>query len=322
MTEPATLVEDFVALARDTVDDLLQYQPTMATELGDHRYDDRLDDLRPAALEGERRMVADRLAKLRRFESGALPVAFRVDAEVLDVRLQRRLFDLDELREQTWNPLLANPGTALYTLLARDFAPLPDRLQSLAGRLSQLPEQLEAARAALVDMPRVHVETAIDQFGGTLHLLSSELPARMDEVPALRSVVVPVSEVARAAVEDHLDWLRGRLDGAAGNPRLGRDAFARKLALVLDIEMTPEEVLDRALTDLAGIEAELTDVAARFARDAGISGGVREVLDQLGDDAPTNATIVELARDAMERLLISSRSKHLSPASTTPSRSS
>ena len=45
----------------------------------------------------------------------------------------RRLFEIEELREHTWNPLLANPGQALYMLLARDYAPLPERLHALAG---------------------------------------------------------------------------------------------------------------------------------------------------------------------------------------------
>ena len=39
--------------------------------------------------------------------------------------IARRVFEIDELREHTWNPLLANPGKAVYQLLARDFAPLP-----------------------------------------------------------------------------------------------------------------------------------------------------------------------------------------------------
>ncbi len=86
--------------------------------------------------------------------------------------LARRLFEIEELREQTWNPLLANPGSALYMLLARDYAPLPERLHSLAGRLSRVPDALAAARASLGRMPKVHLETAITQFDGTIALVT------------------------------------------------------------------------------------------------------------------------------------------------------
>ena len=84
----------------------------------------------------------------------------------------RRLFEIEELREHTWNPLLANPGSAIYMLLARDYAPLPERLHSLAGRLARVPDVLAAARGTLGRMPKVHLETAITQFSGTIALVT------------------------------------------------------------------------------------------------------------------------------------------------------
>ncbi len=161
----------FEAFAAAAVEDILVRQPVMASSLGDHRFDGRLDDLRPAALDEERKAIAARLVELHQWDDVELPIGHRVDAEVLSVRLRDRLFDIEEDGEYTWNPLAANPGTALYLLLARDYAPLPDRLRSAGSRLRQIPEQLEVARATLHDMPRVHVETAIGQFGGTLGLL-------------------------------------------------------------------------------------------------------------------------------------------------------
>ena len=91
----------------------------------------------------------------------------------------RRIFEITELREHTWNPLAANPGQALYLLLARDYAPLGERLNSLAGRLSAVPAALAAARESLGRMPKVHLETAIAQFGGTIGLVTEEVNAAL-----------------------------------------------------------------------------------------------------------------------------------------------
>src|SRR5665213_392487 len=234
MSQPAA----FEAFAAAAVDDILVRQPVLATSLGDHRFDDRLDDYRPAALDDERRVLAGRLSELKQSDAAMLPIAHLVDAEVLAVRLQERLLDIGEAGEYTWNPLVANPGTALYLLLARDFAPLPDRLRNAGGRLAQIPEQLEASRAVLHDMPRVHVETAIGQFTGTLGLLD-DVALELDGVPALRTSVEPGLVAAREALTTHVAWLNAELQGAAGNPRLGRERFARKLGLVLDVEMSP-----------------------------------------------------------------------------------
>jgi|SRR5665213_677829 len=288
----AVRTQTFEAFAAAAVEDILVRQPVMASSLGDHRFDGRLDDLHPEVLDEERKAIAARLVELHQWDDLALPIGHRVDAEVLSVRLRDRLFDIEEDGEYTWNPLAANPGTALYLLLARDYAPLPDRLRSAGSRLRQIPEQLEVARATLHDMPRVHVETAIVQFGGTLGLVD-DIAREIADVPDLRREVEPALDAARAALNTHVEWLTNELESAAGDPRLGRETFARKLSLVLDVEMTPEQVLQAAMDELVVLEDCIAQVAAQ------LGGTPREVLDRLALDAPTNDTVVAVAKDAL-----------------------
>ncbi|MDQ1463489.1 MAG: hypothetical protein QOC73_430 [Actinomycetota bacterium] len=292
VTPPA--VADFEKFVAAAVEDILTRQPVLASSLGDHRFDDRLDDLRPAAVDEERQVLAARLAEIDGWSDISLPVPHRVDAEVLRIRLQERLLELDEQGEHHWNPLVANPGTALYLLLARDYAPLPDRLRSAAGRLAQIPEQLEAARHTLREMPKVHLETAIDQFGGTLAMLGTQLPGHLDEAPDVRSLVEPVLAAASDAVSLHIAWLREQLEHADGDPRQGPDRFGRKLSLVLDVDTSPEQVLADAQAELERVEAELTEVAAS------LGGAPRDVFDRLAAEAPTDDSVVSVARTAME----------------------
>jgi len=285
-------VPAFEAFAAAAVDDILVRQPVLASSLGDHRFDDRLDDLRPAALAEEREVMAARLAELHEWDDVVLPIGHRTDAEVLGVRLRERLLETDDDGDHTWDPLVANPGTALYLLLAREFAPLPQRLRNAGARLGQIPEQLETARASLRDMPRVHVETAIAQFGGTLGLLD-DIEKKITDFPDVRAGVEPAIETARAALKTHVEWLTAALPASAGDPRLGRERFARKLSLVLDVEMSPEQVLDAAMNELAHLEDQIAELAAS------LGGTPREVLDRLAEDAPTNDTVVAIAQDAL-----------------------
>src|ERR1700733_4563207 len=159
-------------LADEYVDDLARRHPDIATELGDHRFDELLPDWSEAALADERRLLDGFAARLTDLDGPALEPELRVDAALMAGDVARRLFEIEELREHTWNPLLANPGSALYMLLARDYAPLPERLHSLAGRLARVPDALAAARASLGRMPKVHLETAITQFDGTIALVT------------------------------------------------------------------------------------------------------------------------------------------------------
>jgi uncharacterized protein (DUF885 family) len=306
----------FRRLAEDYLDDLARRHPDTATELGDHRFDDQLPDRGEASLGAERRGLDEFAARLTAIDHARLDQESRVDAAVLGNDVARRLFEIEELREHTWNPLLANPGQAIYLLLARDYAPLPDRLHSLAGRLAAVPDSLAAARAALGRMPKVHLETAVAQFGGTIGLVTEEVNAALRQAAgggavltgtgaAVSAAVIAEVEGARpaalAALAGHRDWLSARLAGddpAAGgagfaDPRLGRDAFARKLSLVLSAAADADAILARAEDDLERVTDEITEVAAA------LGGTPREVLDRLSAAAPDEATILAFCADAL-----------------------
>ena len=300
--------ERFEALAHQTLGDLLAAQPTLATSLGEHRYDDQLDDAGPAALDTERRMLSSHLTALSALDRSGLNEVNAVDAEVLQARVEERLFELDQLREHEWNPLVANPGTALYLLLARDFAPLPDRLRSLAGRIAAIPAALATARSALGAMPRVHVETAIGQFEGTKHLLTGDVDEALAKAEALRREVDPGRQAAIEAIDEHVRWLRERLaaieDGTepARDPRIGAELFTAKLAHRLDAASDADAILARAEADLERVTEQIGEVAARLRGGPSGTGTpevVRAVLDELADEHPDNDTIVGLARDTL-----------------------
>jgi uncharacterized protein (DUF885 family) len=312
-TVPATSEEHVSAagdevrrLADSYVDDLARRHPDTATELGDHRFDGLLPDRSEAALISERRALdtfADRVSAL---DLAALSKELRVDAALLAGDVSRRLFEIEELREHAWNPLLANPGQAIYLLLARDYAPLPERLTAVAGRLARVPDALAAARGTLELMPQVHLETAIAQFGGAIDLVTGELDAALAQAGDGHAIaaVENARPAALAALAAHRDWLAARLAEAArgadhrgtggfADPRLGGDLFTRKLSLTLSAAADSDAILARAETDLERLTEEITRVAA------GLGGTPREVLGRLGAAAPDEATILAFCADAL-----------------------
>ena len=139
---------EFARLAGEYLDDRAERHPELATSLGDHRFDDRLAD-RVRGRPGRRAARPGRLGRpAGGLDLAALSAEHRVDAAMMADSVARRVFELDELAEHTWNPLLANPGRAIYQLLARDFAPLPERLASVAGRLAAVPARTGRGPAA------------------------------------------------------------------------------------------------------------------------------------------------------------------------------
>jgi hypothetical protein len=274
-----------------------------------------LPDLSAYALADERQALSTFARRAASLDLAALPPERRVDAAMLAGHAELRAFELDELREHEWNPLRANPGRAVYLLLARDFAPLADRISAVGGRLSEVPALLAAARSQLGAMPRVHLETAIGQFDGTIKLVSDFVDAALAE--AMPSLVAEIERARPAALEalaEHRDWLSARLGdgspqahGAPGyaDPRIGPDRHARKLSLTLQAQADSAAILARAENDLERVTEEITELAGS------LGGSAREVLDRLAADAPDGGTILRFCADAFAAQTAFVRSRDL-----------
>ena len=292
----------FGRLAREYLDDRAERHPDTATGLGDHRFDTRLPDPSAQALQAERGALDGWATRLAAIDHGALSAEHRVDAAMMADSVARRVFEIDELREHTWNPLQSNPGKAIYQLLARDFAPLADRLGSVAGRLAEIPAVLAEARRQLGRMPRVHLETAIGQFDGTIALVSKEIDAALEAAPACGPELARVRPAALEALTEHRTWLSAQLASADGfaDPRIGPERFARKLSLTLSAAADADAILARAQADLDRVSEQIAELAAEM---AGLAKPgrevVRQVLDRLAGDVPDDTTILEFCRDAL-----------------------
>jgi uncharacterized protein (DUF885 family) len=297
---------EFTNLAKDYLDDRAERHPSSATDLGDHRFDARLGDPSEQARADERRAMDRWAARLEAIDDSSLSAEHRVDAAMMANGVARRVFELDELREHTWNPLQANPGKAIYQLLARDFAPLPERLAAVAGRLAEVPAVLAEARrqlGALGSMPRVHLETALGQFAGTIALVSVEVDKALKAAPQCEPQLARVRPAALDALAEHRAWLSARLDEAArsgefADPRIGPERFARKLSLTLNAAADADAILARAHADLDRVSEEIAELAAQIAGSAQ-PGQVRQVLDRLAQDVPDDTNILEFCRDAL-----------------------
>jgi uncharacterized protein (DUF885 family) len=297
----------FATYARATVAGLLEGDPVKATEVGYHRYDDRLIVGTADHYRGVSRWAGERLAALASLDTARLSLQNQVDAQMLANYLARLRFTIDDLREHEWNPLLANPGIALDMLRSREFAPLPERIRSAAGRLACLPESLAAARSVAGAMPQMHIQTALAQFTGTQHLIEDQLrPLAEGAGPAGREFIAAMPS-ALEAIGEHRRWLEQRLaDGDRDgfrDPRLGTDLYAQQLRLVLDTDITPGELLARAEADLPLARQQIGAAAAEFTGSkAGGDELVWQALGAMAADQLDERTILPAARSAIGEL--------------------
>ncbi len=290
----------FHSAASAAVEDVLRHEPEMATHLGDHRRDDRLDvrsegGLRHAVQDYRRHREA-----LQAIDEDTLDPDDRVDREILLGALDERIFTTEELVEIEWDPLVYNPGNAIYPLIARETLPVSDRLRAIAARLDQVPELVDLSRKQLSRAPRVHLETALQQNAGTVALVRDEVARLLKSDASMNASVEPAQSRALDALGRHGAYLQQMLDrpGAARSAdsetddgfRLGPEKFARKLELTLNSELSVGEVLRRAHEHLETLTELMDDACRKYlvgvvgrGGASGLSGAdaVRTALDEV-----------------------------------------
>lgn len=298
----------FEALAGTYLEGLLELNPEWATNLGDHRFDGQVSDLSEAGFQAHVAFNQAVLDSLDTFDPAHLSQVNRIDYEILRDQAQAEIFMITEVREYQWNPTIYNPGDGIYNLLARDFAPLADRLASVKQRLQKLPGQLEQAKLNLVNPPRVMTETAMTQNVGVITLIMDELQRYLQQEPQLQDEFVTVRATAIGALQAYGTWLEtDLLPRSKGDFRLGETLWRQKLKYSLGSDLSPEEILASAQADLVSTRAQMFDLAlplyeklpgAKAVTDtlaADRDHVIRTVLDHLAEQKPTNETIVAQA---------------------------
>jgi uncharacterized protein (DUF885 family) len=257
----------FESLGQRYVREFGQFSPVSATALGDHRFDADLDDLGAA---GRARTLAwnkGLLAELQRIDRASLSRANQVDAAMLDNQLRYSIWTEETYRDWSWDPILYTQiaGQSLYGLLARDFAPLPERLRSVTSRLEKMPKLLEQQRSNLVPerVPAIHAETAIKQNPGVLSLVDELVVPNMGSLPdADQARLKAAIDGARAAVQEHQKWLETELKPKArGDFRIGRELYDQKLSFALMSPLSRQDIRSRAEAEVVRTRSAMYDVA-------------------------------------------------------------
>ena len=325
---PTAADSKFEALGKRYVDEFGRYSPVSATALGDHRYDGELDDV---GADGRARALAWNqalLAELQGIDRKSLSRANQVDAAVLDNQLRYSIWTEQQYRDWSWDPLVYTQlsGQALYGLLARDYAPLPERLRSVTSRLEKLPRFLEQARANLIPerVPEIHATTAIKQNPGVLSLVDELVVPNMGKLPeADQARLKAAIDGARTAVQAHQKWLETELKPKAqGEFRIGRELYDQKLAFALMSPLSRQEIRARAESEVARTRGQMYEVARKalagrpnapampddptFEQQQAV---IVAALELAATDRPATDGVVEFARETLKETTAFVRAK-------------
>ncbi|HEY7025674.1 MAG TPA: DUF885 domain-containing protein [Candidatus Limnocylindrales bacterium] len=284
---------DFDRALHALLDDMFAAQPTWATQIGYHAFDDRWPAMTEAGRQARLELVSRHRSAVRALDETKLSPDERIDRQLTLETLDAIEFDETELREMAWDALgvVRVAGGGLFSLLARDFAPWEHRGSAFVGRLTGLPPFLRTAANGLTGLDGrpvsvLHAQVALAQLGGVTELIDQGLAEAQRQAAEnghtqIEKDMHQVEGAARAAVEEFRRTLSDQImPRAEGESRLGRDLFAKKLQHTLASEITPEDVLARARRDYELVRAEML----RLARDAWNEWRPGEAMPDDGDE--------------------------------------
>ena len=324
--------DDFQKIANDYVEGFLASHPEYATELGDHRFDDQLTDY--SSQTRGRLLARAKQAReaLKKFDDvSRLSGANQVDVRILRDNIDNEIFDLEELKESEWNPLVYNQSLAnsLYLLVARDFDSPEKRVPNLRKRMEAIPRIIDQAKANLQHPPRVHTETAIEQTQGAISLVREGLGPLLDRAPQMKKDLAPLQEKTAKALEDYKTWLQDDLlKRSDGDFRIGPDKFRKKLRFALASDLSMEEVMKRAQADLQQTQAAIYETAVPLYKkyfpkaDQAVLADKKKltavVLNKLSEQHPDDNTIVGYAQKVVSEATEFVKTKNLVAVPETP----
>ncbi len=263
----------FADLSKRALDTWMQLSPVSATQIGDHRYDSEIDDLSAAGQQKTLAAYKGLLAELDKVDVSKLGRENQVDAAILRNQLQSEIWNAEVLQSSKWDPQLYNglAGSALYGLMAREFAPLPERLKSATARMEKLPQIFAQARENLdpARVPKIHAETVAKQNKGILSIVNTFITPHISELPAEDGKRLQAAiEGLKKAVAEQQTWLDTTLvPNAKGDFRIGAELYDQKLKFALNSSLSRAEIGERARAELKRVRGDMYGIAQTVLKD-------------------------------------------------------
>jgi uncharacterized protein (DUF885 family) len=281
--------------------DQLRLQPESATHLGLHEHDGELAPGGRDAVDEEIAFFRRTIDELSGIDPSELSPERALDRDLAIHQARLGLFWQDDYRPWAGSSGGAEHlGGALFPLFTRDFAPLPQRLESIASRLEAGPRYLRETRERVTAPVRVWTEIDLESTEMLPSFLDTIVAAARSEGAdaALVDRLTAAVDTTRTALAEHAAWLRDDvLPRADSEWKAGPERFEEMIRL-RELEADGDEILavgeELLVSEKAAREALLSEIDPT-ASPAGVADLVKD------DHAPTFAEALQEYRASMDR---------------------
>lgn len=318
--------EKFAKMFGRWLDQEFTFHPVFASQQGNHDHDDQMDDLtsdmRRAYILHTHKVLADIPKEI---DPKKLSRNGRIDLDIWTHALEYALWSHDNDNRFEFDPRVYGEyiSDSVFILFTQSTLPRERNVQNAAKRIAQIPKVIAAAKAGLKDPPKALTEVAIKRNRGAIAFYEKEIYEFAKETPGSEPLGTPCRAAAKA-LKEYQTWLEQELlPKSTGEWRLGKEKFARKLELELDAGLSADEVVKLAEAEADRVEREMWYVAKQLWAElfpgkpvppddpTGRRTTIRDVLAELGKQHGKPETLVQDARNTVDRIKAFIRERHI-----------
>src|SRR6202046_1640067 len=276
-TPDRSAAQKFAELSDQFMKDSLALSPSGASQAGYHKHvdpktgrtielDALLDDMSLGAIAEQRAFYQHWREKFRNeTPASTLDTQEAADRQRIDDQIGLNLLEFEKIQNYRPNPTVAVEliGNALFLPLTQNYAPHDVRVGHVLSRVTAIPLLLTQVKQYLSDSDPIFISTAIQENDGNIDLIENTIVAEIPAGSPLKAEYDKVAPPAIAALKGFSQWLQNDL---AKRPsrltwRLGKELYDQKFRLVMETDVTPEQVLAGAEEGLRWARAERLDLA-------------------------------------------------------------
>lgn len=293
--------KQFYSDSQSFLDKLLEEWPVLATQLGDHRYDDQLGDRDQEALDRQRALVARAGEQFQSHVTEGWSLDGQIDRTLMIQLCKDLVRGYDKIRREYRDPgtVVSDCTAAIYLLVVRDFSPLPERLRSILGRLRQIPRALREGRSLVIpaEVPPIWAEIALESTQRSVGLFAGFIPSLAEAAPELKEEIVSAAQAAAAALQVHAVWIQESvLPQAAGEFAAGKELFDELLRENHMVDYDADELRATGWKLLEDTRRQMEALAAEMDPDKTAS----ELLKESKKVHPTADGLLDAYRQKMD----------------------
>jgi uncharacterized protein (DUF885 family) len=304
----------FAELSDQFVKESLALSPTNASAAGYHKHADSktgktieldalLDDLSQQGIDKQRAFYAQWRERFHKETPVAvLNIEDAADWQLIDDQIGLNLLEFDKVQNYRHNPtaVVELIGNAIFLPLTQGYASQEVRIGHVLSRMKAVPALLNQVKTYLSDSDPVWVKTAIEENDGNADLVENTVKEQLQAGSTLKAQYDQIAPSTIAALKDFSKWLQDDLGKRPSKLtwRLGKELYEQKFKLVMETDITPEQLLADAESDLKSVRAEMLQLALPMHKQmypdhnehSGVTGRDREnliigeVLAKISDD--------------------------------------